>query len=189
MADVVITDAQLEQLNRSAALLQQLAQSPKTKREFERIVKVHAPEVETTDDIVQAAAAPYIEKLEATQARLDEYIAAQTERAEREAANRADSELATRFSTMRANGLTDKGEDAVRQLMVDRNIADPDAALALFEKQNPPAPQGVSSWEPDSWNLSTRAVDRDIEGLFANPDAWGDQEVANTLADLRRNAA
>lgn len=189
MANVEITQDQLDQLNRSAALLQKLSATPATKRSFEKLVKVIVPEVETTDDIVAEAAQPYIDQLTATRAKLDDFMAAETKRREDEATNRADGELAQTFSKMRADGLTDKGEEAVRQLMVDRNIADPFAALALFEKNTPKPPQGVSAWEPDSWNLNERAVDRDIEGLFRNPDAWADTEVANVLADLRRNAA
>jgi|SRR6185312_11191765 len=186
---VELTTDQYNQLQRSAAFLQQLATKPDTKRDFERLVKKVAPEVETTDDIVEQAAKPYIEKLETVSKQFEDYVAAQKDREDKAAANAADAELATTFSRMRAEGLTDKGEEAVRQLMVDRNIADPHAALALFEKQNPPPPQGASSWEPDSWSFDTRAVDRDIEGLFKNPDAWGDQEAGNVLAELRRNAA
>jgi hypothetical protein len=189
VANVEITQEQLDALNRSAALLQQMSTNPETKRDFERVVKKIVPSVETTDDIVQAAAKPYIDQLESVTTEFRDYVAAQKEREEAAAANRADGELATTFGEMRANGLTDKGEDAVRQLMVDRNIADPHAALALFEKQNPAPPQGVSSWEPDSWNISANAVDRDIEGLFKNPDTWGDIEAGNVLAELRRNAA
>lgn len=188
MADITIRQEDFDGLQRAAALLQKMSNGP-SKRTFEKLVKEIVPEVSTTQDIVDEAAAPYIEELRATKARMDEYIAAQEERETRAAANHADAELASTFGTMKANGLTDKGEEAVRQLMVDRNIADPHAALALFEKQNPPTSQATSSWEPDSWNLAERAVDRDIEGLFRSPDSWADAEVSNVLADLRRNAA
>jgi hypothetical protein len=76
--------------------------------------------------------------------------------------------------------------DKIKALMVDRNIADPEAAAALFERMNPAPVESRSTWEPDTWNIKDDAVENDVKGLFADPDRWADREVGKVLADVRR---
>ena len=82
--------------------------------------------------------------------------------------------------------IQEKGEQEIRQLMLDRNIADPEAAFALWERNNPKPSQETASWEPDSWAYDQKAVAVDVEGLFKAPDRWADQEVSNVLREMRR---
>lgn len=184
---VSITPDQLNILQRSQLLLQKLSQGA-TKRDFERLVKTIVPEVETTDDVVQSAAAPYIEQLQATQKKLDDFLAAQAEAAANSERAQAETSLRSAFERLRSKeGLTDEGEKTIREYMIERNIPDPEAAWALWEKRNPkPAVVGHAAWEPDSWNLRENAVAVDVEGLFRDPDLWGDKEAANVINEMRR---
>lgn len=182
---VVLTPAQFQTLQRGQLLLQKLANGP-TKRRFENIVKEIVPEVETTDDQIAEYAEPYINKLEENNKRLEDFLAAQEKEKEDGIAAQAAAKLSSEFAAMRAEGLTEDGEAKVRELMVQRNIPDPWAALALWERNNPKPPEGVASYEPDMWDFEANAVGRDNEGLFNNPDRWMGQEIANVLAEMRR---
>ena len=183
---VYLTPEQFQTLQRGQLLLQKLSQTPSTKRSFERLVKEIVPEVQTTADIVQEEAAPYIEQITAVGKKLDDFLAAQEAREAASADAAANASLSEAFVKLRAEGLTEAGEAEVKKAMVERNIADPYAAFALWERNNPKPPEGLAAWEPDSWNFAKNAVGRNIDELFKNPDLWADEEVGHVLADLRR---
>ena len=182
---VVLTPEQFQTLQRGQLLLQKLANG-QTKRKFENLVKEIVPEVETTDDQIAEYAEPYVEQLKETNKRLEDFLAAQAKEKEDTASAGAAAKLSSDFAAMRAEGLTEAGESKVREIMIERNIADPWAAFALWERNNPKPPEGVASYEPDMWDLEANAVGRDNEGLFKNPDRWMGQEIANVLAEMRR---
>ena len=183
---VYLTPEQFQTLQRGQLLLQKLSQTPSTKRSFERLVKEIVPEVQTTADIVQEEAAPYIEQITAVGKKLDDFLAAQEAREAASADAAANASLSEAFVKLRAEGLTEAGEAEVKKAMVERNIADPYAAFALWERNNPKPPEGLAAWEPDSWNFAKNAVGRNVDELFKNPDLWSDEEVGRVLADLRR---
>ena len=183
---VYLTPEQFQTLQRGQLLLQKLSQTPSTKRSFERLVKEIVPEVQTTADIVQEEAAPYIEQITAVGKKLDDFLAAQEAREAASADAAANASLSEAFVKLRAEGLTEAGEAEVKKAMVERNIADPYAAFALWERNNPKPPEGLAAWEPDSWNFAKNAVGRNVDELFKNPDLWADEEAGRVLADLRR---
>lgn len=180
-----ISDEQLAIFQRGMTLLQTLSTNPKTRRQFEGALKVIHPEIETSDDVAMEVAKPYVEQIAGLEGKLTEFLDGQ--KAERESAEqrRADDETRDAFSRLSKQGYTDDGLEKIKGLMVDRKIADPEAAAALFDRQNPKPPEGVASWEPDSWNLEERAVGNDVAGLFKNPDRWADAEVGNVLNEIR----
>lgn len=181
-----IDDATLETMQKGFSLLQRLSTDPKTKRAFEAQLKTLHPEIETTEDVAAAYAAPHLEKFEALATNIGERLAKMDERdaKTREAEEVRETEDA--FARLRAGGYTDDGLGAIRTLMVDRRIADPEAAAALFDKQNPKMDTRPAAWEPDSWNYQERAVENDMEGLLKNPDRWADKQVALVLNEMRR---
>lgn len=184
MAD--IDDTQLDTLQKGFALLQRLSTDPKTKREFERTLKTLHPDIETSDDVAQGIAKPYIDKIEGMEKTIADRLAAMDEREakQREAAEVRETEEA--FNRLKQAGYTDDGLGAIKQLMVDRRIADPEAAAALFDKQNPRTDQRPAAWEPDSWNYQENAVEHDMSGLLKDPDKWADKQVAVVLNEMRR---
>lgn len=191
MAETVeITADQLGVFQKGMALLQKLSTDSTTKRDFERVVKKIAPEVETTDDIVAEAARPYVEKIDKLSEQLSTFMTADAERHQRATEATQTTELESRFARLRdKEGLTPEGEAKVRELMIGRNIPDPEAAFALFERNTPKPAQEVAAWEPPSWNLddttSQEAQAIDVKGLFADPERWGDRMAGKVLGEMR----
>jgi hypothetical protein len=183
-----VDDAVFEQMQRGMALLQTLASDPKSKRDFERVVKKIRPDVQTTDDVAEEIAAPYVAQIGELSGQMKAFLTAQEERDAKATENQQIAAMNEAFGRLRSQGLQEEGEEAVKKLMVDRNIADPEAAFALFERQNPKPAPGAASWEPDSWNFRERAVDTDIDGLYSDPDLWGDKMVGKVLSEMRQVA-
>lgn len=181
-----IDDAELNTLQRGFALLQKLSTSPKTQRDFERVLKMDNPELQTTEDLASTVAKPYLDKVEDISKRLEERFAAMDEREAKSKDAQEQRETEEAFSRLRQAGYQDDGLDRIKQLMVERRIADPEAAAALFDRQNPKVDTRPSAWEPDSWNYHENAVDNDMEGLLKNPDKWADKQVAIVLNEMRR---
>jgi len=181
-----IDDAQLATLQRGMELLTQLSQNPATRREFERSVKKLRPEIETADDLAESYAAPVREEIKTVTSKIDAFLDAQAKREADAATAAADRTAEEAFGRLQKAGYTTEGLETIKGLMVQRNIADPEAAAALFDKLNPPQQlDGGGAWEPASYDIKSNAVDRDVEGLFADPEKWGDREVYNVLREMR----
>lgn len=181
-----IDDSQLETLQRGFALLQKLSTNPKTQRAFEGVLKLDNPELQTTDDLAASVAKPYLDKVEAVASSIEDRLKALDEREAKAKDAQELRETDEAFGRLRTAGYQDDGIDKIKQLMVERRIADPEAAAALFDRQNPKVDNRPSAWEPDSWNYHENAVDNDMDGLLKNPDKWADKQVALVLNEMRR---
>jgi hypothetical protein len=184
-----ISEEDFATLVRARDFLQEAATKPETRRAFEKMAKALRPDIQTTEDLAAEAAAPYLDEMKASQKRMDDWIEEQRakEKAAEDAA--ADRKLNDAFGRLQADGYTAEGLEKIKKMMMDRNIPDPEAAAALFDKMNPKPMEGVSSWEPDHWDFEANAVDRDVKGLFSNPDKWADREVYSVLAEMRGQKA
>lgn len=183
-----ISEQQLQVLTNGMKLLEEMSTRPDTRRAFEKMVKTIKPEIETTEDIAAAAAAPYVEQLEATNKKLDDFLAAQAEAKTTQEQADADRARDAAFDRLKAQGYTEDGLTQIKAMMVDRKIADPEAAAALFDRLHPaPEPGQTSPWEPNYLNIKEEAVDHDIEGLFKNPDTWADKRIGQILLEERSN--
>lgn len=182
-----IDDASLNTLQRGFKLLQTLSTNDKARPLLEQALKAADPSIRTTEERAAEVLAPQLSSLNA---RIDELAEARkTEAEDRKARDDADARarMDLAFSTLRSDeGLTDEGEEAVKRLMVDRAIADPAAAFALFQKQNPKIEVAQASYEPSHWNYDKSTVDTDVEGLWKNPDSWADQEAGRILTEMRK---
>lgn len=190
MAAVEIDDAELATLQAGKKLLEQINGDPKTRSLLTKAIKAHYPNTRTDEDVAAEVAQPYIERVEGVATKLQEQLDALT--AERTAAAdaRAKGDMSSAFDRLRQTyGYNDDGIDRIQKLMIERNIADPEAAAALHERLNPTPAQTRSSWEPDSWNLKEDAVDHDVAGLFSNPDLWADKRIGQILMEERTKAA
>lgn len=181
-----IEDAQLELLQKGMSLLQKLSTDPKTQREFERVLKAHNPEIQTADDIAEQYAKPHLERFEGMVNKVEERLKLIDERELKVKEAEELRETQDAFNRLKTAGYTDDGLGAIKQLMVERRIADPEAAAALFDRQNPKVDNRPAAWEPDSWNFHERAVDNDMEGLLKDPDKWADKQVSVVLNEMRR---
>lgn len=186
-----ISDQELATLRGGMQLLQTLNADPKSRKHLEAAIKIKQPDVETEDDVASRIAAPYvaqIDELKTTmQARFD---AEDARRKERDEARQQD-EFNAAFGKLRAAGYTDEGLEKIKGLMVDRKIADPEAAAAYFDKLNPPVQIGGSGFSPPQWDVTstTGAPTVDTKALFTNEERWADNEAAAVLTELRTKQA
>lgn len=185
-----ISDEQLAALQGAQALLLKLTQNPTAMAHLERSIKVLDPNLETSEEVATRMAKPIIEPLAAqlaeTRTRLEAFETADNDRRAKAEAALHDQEFREAFGRLRQAGLTEVGEETVKKLMVERNIADPEAAFALFERQNPKPSPEQSAWEPARWNIEENAVEHNTKALFENPDRWADDMVGKVLMDERR---
>lgn len=182
-----IADEELAVLKRSHEVLLKLNQ-PTTRPMLEKALKTHYPDIQTEEDQATRLLEPQLKKLQ------DEVIAPLAEtvnafKTEREQAQeRATAErLENAFGRLKADeGFTDEGLEQIKKLMVDRSIADPDAAAALFNKLNPPPPQEAASYQPQQWTLeSATGPGVDVAMLFQDEDRFEQQMIASTLNEIR----
>ena len=163
-----IDDTELENLRKGKALLDKMLASPKTKRTTEKVIKELYPETVISDDFD----APVLDAIGAIGKKVDTFL-------ETQAAREGDSRLDQAFSKIRADGgFSDDGIDKIKNLMIDRKIADPFAAAALYEKMNPPpAPQKPTSFAGLGWGFGRKTGDQDLDLLFTDEDAWAEKQA------------
>lgn len=185
MAD--IDPDRLALLERSHNVLQKLNGDAVSKPFLEKALKHHYPEVTTEEEAAQRMVAPQFEAFtREVVTPLSDELKALREARESDAAARTEGQLSTAFTEFRTKrGFTDDGIEAVKKMMVERNIADPYAAAALFAEQNPAPVQDAPGFMPSAWNIDQTVADHDIKGLFENEDRWGDNMAAKVLNEIR----
>ena len=184
-----ISDQELARLRGLEAMVNKLEGDPRSNALIEQAVKIHHPEVRTQQEVVTEAInpvlAPVNETLAAVQAQLKEIADERKALAESAATNSLNSTFA---SLQSQHGFTDDGLTKIKELMVERKIADPEAAAALFLQQNPPKPTDAPAWQPSNWDIGSTAganAAPDMKELFENEDAWADKTAAQTLNSIR----
>lgn len=171
MAD--IADADLEQLRRGYALLQQLSAKPESKRELENLVKKHVnKDIVTTDELAQ----PYIAPLQAQIKELTDWrqsiLTGQKEY--------DDQEQEKRLRTERS--YTDDGLKAIKTFQKERNIPNLLDAADLFEARQPPKPVMHRGLAPQTWGIA-EANDDSEKLLLSDPDKWATDLATSMLND------
>lgn len=190
MAKVELDEAQHTELLRARALIEKLAGSPKARKHFERAVKEEFPDVRTQEEEAEDMARPYVAKVEETANELKKELEELRAEKRKQAEDAADTALYTSFMRLKDQGYTDEGMQKIAALMKDRNIADPEAAAALYDRQNPRQPEPApNAWEPARWNIGEDAVGPDTKRLFENPEKWADEETGRVLGELRSQRA
>jgi len=177
---------------RAYALHQKLYTHKDTALDYQKAIKVVAPDAQVASDV----AAPYVAKIDSVAERLDKWEAdrAAEKKAAEEAAAQGDFDAAWK-RTVSENNLTEEGQEKLITFMKNRKLADPEAAAALYYKQNPepPAPVTPSSIAPQGWAKDIGILhaedDQSSKLLITNPEAWADQEAAGVLTEIRRQAA
>lgn len=185
---VTVDPRLLDTLTRSHQVLMSLNGNPQARAHLEDSLKVVFPEVKTERELAKDLVAPQleafkeelkpvIEKIESIAADRDASVQAQTEQ-----------QLEAAFANMRkTRGFTDDGIAAVKKLMVDNNIADPEAAAARFLELNPPQTQEAPSWQPQHWSMeqTTGGDAESLKQLFADEDRWADNMAGVALQEHR----
>lgn len=184
-----LTDEEIAQVQRLQTMVQQLQANPEARAHLERGLKVLNPQLTTTEETIEAIRAPVMSELEQMKAELARRDQEAADRARQEAEQSAISRMNQSFQRLREQfGLTEEGEGKVRELMTQRNIFDPEAAFALFEKQNPTISAEHANWTPDHWNYATDLMP-DAKQWFQDPDRAADQAIGQVLTEMRRNGS
>lgn len=184
-----ITEAQLAVFQNALGLVQQMNSNPSAKTHLERAIKVVKPDVETEEEAGLRLASPHIAPLQEQMTAIQASLKAITDGQATQQTAAQEATLNARFDALAKQGFTEDGIGKIKQLMVDRGIADPDAAAALFEKNNPPAKQEQPGWTPDRWNFEETASPVDVAGLFKDEDKWADQAATDVLNEIRLGKA
>ena len=114
------------------------------------------------------------EKLTGIEKTIADFIAAQAkdkeDRVAEETKRQFEGEWTRGRQKLRDAGYNDEGVGKVEELMVKRNIADHEAAMALFERENPP--QEAVSTGSAHWNFFDRATTEapDFKALLGGDD-------------------
>lgn len=145
---------------------------------------IRVPEIDVAEPLIK----PLTDRLTAAEAenkKLRDEIEAD-KKARREAEEEGKF-LSTFQDVSKRYGLTEDGQKEVADLMRKRGIADPEAAAALWQKNQPrPAPVGGSSFAPASMNLfgtDGGSEDERVKLLHSKPLAFFDTVVAEVLAE------
>lgn len=155
-------------------LLDQILKDPETRLDALRIMKKKYPKAAIPELDAQA---PYDKKFDELSKKLDDFITAQGN-------EKVDGKLLGKIDAVRAkHGLTDEGVEKLKQLMIDKSIADPDDAIHVFNaNQPPPEPSMPAGYFPTSF---VDASDKGAEPWFKDEDAAADAEVMSILRETR----
>lgn len=197
---VGLLDSELKKAKPSFALLEKLGANPKTRLGVQRLIKEIEPErvIPELD-----AAQPVLDELKALRDQIAAKEKAETERdaaRAKEAEERETAQKIERGRTMlRGKGYQKEGIEKIEKLMVDRDLGDFDAAMALFERDQPKENPAIPSSLNRSWDfLMPGEDDKDTISAVTLPKGRGQEnalqratfkEVANTLRDLRSGRA
>mgnify|MGYP003703955817 CR=1 FL=1 len=156
-----------------ALLARQLAENPKTRKDFLRLTKqakpdLPIPELEIEEHTNKA--------LEAAQKRVEALEAKLQERDAR-------SELEKRRDNLRSKGLINDEKDLeeVEKVMLEKGITNHEAAADYWQWMKQSAAPTPSGYNPSAINKF------DLSKYWKNPTQGARNEAAQALADLRKN--
>lgn len=93
-------------------------------------------------------------------------------------------------ASLKEKNYNDEGIEAIEKLMLDRNIPDHEAGLALFEKQNPPPPPSLSGGGRFGWFDENNEKNPDIQRLFNKDyDGFLADAIDSARKDFRQGQA
>lgn len=178
MAMVQVDEDQLKLLATARNLLAQLTDNPKTKRRVEAAIKELHPQVQTSDELAEPYVKPLQEKIDALEKRLQE-----------DDDRKVTDRYMAQFGALKDQGFTDDGVEKIKKMMVDRNIPDVDAAVALFERQNPKQPEAPQGLRSNAWTLGDAETDKDkMDRLMKDETQFARDEAVTVLNEFRANS-
>lgn len=155
-----------------AALAQQLAESPETRKDFLRLTKKMKPEIPIPEldleDTVSRATQNSEQRIQQLEAKLKQ--------------KEAMEELERRRRAIRDKGLAKDEEDvkSIEKIMLDRGITSHETAAEYhnwMKQAAEPTPSGYNPGVMNKW---------DLNAYRQNPVAAARNEAAKALADLRK---
>lgn len=182
-----ITDQELDVARRAVQLVQQLNGNPDARTHLERAMKVIDPKLRTSEEEAALLAKPYVERIEALEAMITAREEAEKKAAEEREAAAALSRLEDGFGRLRQAGVTDEGMEKIKALMQERTIPDPEAAFALYQRNNPPPPPENASYKPQGWDFEGDLMP-DAKDWFTNTDQAEERAIGQVLLEERKRS-
>lgn len=165
MSETVEIDAgELRQLQAAYNLQNKLFNNKESKAFYEKAIKAN-PEFKDKYQTVEDVADPVVTPLKAQ-------IKALEERLQKRDDKEFDDHMKSTFKDLQKHrGYTEEGIEQIKKIMVDKNIADAEAAADHWEKKNP-AKSLESSYSGNSWNFTENAdkAGDDANWFNTNPD-------------------
>ena len=190
MPAVEIDEVELLRLRRQDQTVHALMANPKAKRKVLEAYKEHDPNAKIPELEMEEAARKPVEDLSKTVADLQKQLA--DDKAEREKQAKLDQingSVEAGFAKLRRGGWQDEGIEAVRKLMDEKGILDPEIAAAYYEKQHPPqapaTPSGVGGW---NFVDNVQDTEKDLKSLLeskGNNEALADKMAREALQEVR----
>jgi hypothetical protein len=184
---VEIDENQLAGLRGLKGFVEKAMAHPEHRRTLLKVQKELYPDIAVPE---LDAANPVLDEV----TKLREAFEADKKAREEEAAKRNDESAKSEWEKKWAEGRSflktkhkynDEGIEAVEKLMIDRNIPDHEAGLALFEKMNPPPPPALTGSSRFGWFDDANNEKRpDVQRLF-NKDYDG--FLAEAIDSARRD--
>lgn len=185
-----ISETDLQEYDELRKKVQKLAGNSKSRKLLEQAWKEVEPTARTPAlDAEAASLAP----IKAVEDKFDKFVAAETERREKEESERKlkefGSQVESEYAQLRADGWTQEGIDGVKKIVEEKSLMPLDAS-AIFLKNHPPQeianPRGVSG----PWNFMEQEDNsgKNIKDLIASK---GDNEsvlnrmISDTLTEVR----
>ena len=167
------------------ALQTQLLADPATRKQTLKLIKAKFPNASIPEI---DAAAPIETEVGALGKKIDDALAKieadNKKRWDELATKEQDQQILGKFAALKtARGYTDEGLDNIKKLMVDKSIADPEAAADHFDKINyKPTPI-----EPSSWTGSNYLNEKDegVKSWLTDPDGMTDRIIGEVLTEAR----
>lgn len=172
-----ISDAQYQELAGAHRLMSALINGETRKETLQLFKKLNPkapiPEIDAAEPVLNEVGA-LKKQIESLQKKLDD--------------EKADAKLQSAFDRLsRERGITSDGLEKIKGLMVEKAIADPDAAADHWEKLNPkPEPIQPAGYVGSSF-LDVEG-DKELEPWLQNEDRASDQEIAAVINEYRAGA-
>jgi hypothetical protein len=196
MAKVEIDEAEYNRLSALHGIASKIVANPAARKRLEEAHKLVDPSA-TTPMLDQER--QLNEPVNALKTELSTEIAALRKEREDEKRDAAVARIASEqdrgFGRLRAARWTDEGIESVRKIMETKGIADVDDAVAIFERNNPPAtpatPSGGmtgSSWGFTDVNTDTDKSIQDLIATKGQVDSISDRMAMSALNEFRQAA-
>ena len=195
---VALLDAEFRVAKPNKQLLDKLGKNPKTRSTLLRLMKEDNPELAIPE---LDAAQPVLDEVKALRERLDAKEKKEQEDAAKLAKEASEREAAQAIEHGRAllqrKGYQKEGVEKIEEMMKARNLPDYEAAMALFERDQPRDAPAIPSNLNRSWDfLAPGEDDKDVIAAVSLPKGRAQEnalqratmkEVTSALRDIRAN--
>lgn len=171
---------QLRMLQAAYALANTLQSNPKSKRQFEKLVKdTINPNAITSEDAAEPFIAPLRTELDEMKGKFKKLEEATIDRE----FDQSFAKVAKKFS------LTEDGEKSLKEFMVKKQIADPEDAALAWKGRQPVEASRPTGMNPTGWDFGELDNAEDTKAMLNDTDNYFDKQAAKIWNEVKGEAA